>query len=105
MWGRVIKTSFSDVQFWASFTGNFEIVSGIILIIGFLTRIAVLPLIIIMFTAFVTTKLSILNDKGFWVFANEYRTDFAMTLLLFYLFYYGSGNYSIDKKIYDRSKK
>jgi len=44
-------------------------------------------------------------DKGFWVLAHEYRTDFAMTLLLIYLFIYGSGKWSIDLKIYKSLKK
>jgi uncharacterized membrane protein YphA (DoxX/SURF4 family) len=36
--------------------------------------------------------------------AHEYRTDFAMTLLLIYLFIYGAGKWSIDSKIYKLSK-
>jgi len=50
-------------------------------------------------TAFVTTKYPILIDKGFWAMAHEYRTDFAMTLLLIYLLIYGAGNWSVDSKI------
>jgi hypothetical protein len=52
-----------------------------------------------MVTAFVTTKWPILVDSGFWTMAHEYRTDFAMTLLLIYLLIYGSGSLSIDSKI------
>jgi len=52
-----------------------------------------------MITAFITTKWPILIEKGFWPMAHEYRTDFAMTLLLLYLLIYGSGNWSIDSKI------
>jgi len=44
-----------------------------------------------MTVAFVTTKYPILIDKGFWSFAHEYRTDFAMTVLLIVLLIY-SGN-------------
>jgi len=49
--------------------------------------------------AFVMTKIPTLAEKGFWVFAHEYRTDFSMTMLLFMILYFGSGNYSIDKHI------
>lgn len=35
--------------------------------------------------------------------AHEYRTDFAMTLLLIYLLVYGAGRCSIDSKIFNRS--
>jgi uncharacterized membrane protein YphA (DoxX/SURF4 family) len=103
--GRFQKIGFANPEFWASFTGCFEIICGTLLLIGFLTRLAAIPLLIIMITAFVTTKLPTLIDKGFWTFAHEYRTDFAMTMLLFFLIYYGSGKYSIDKKLYDKTGK
>jgi len=97
--GRFAKIGFSHPAFWAYFTGSFEIVCGILVLIGLITRLAVIPLIIIMIVAFITTKIPILTDKSFWSFAHEYRTDFAMTLLLIYLLVYGSGSHSIDKKI------
>ena len=97
--GRFAKIGFGNPSFWAYFTGTFEIICGILLLIGLLTRLAAIPLLIIMIVAFITTKYSILIDKGFWSFAHEYRTDFAMTLLLIYLIIYGGGNYSVDKKI------
>ena len=102
--GRFEKIGFSDPAFWAYFTGTFEILCSSLLLIGLLTRIAVLPLIIIMATAFVTTKWPILVDKGFWVMAHEYRTDFAMTLLLIYLIISGGGSWSVDSKIIKSAK-
>ena len=97
--GRFAKIGFSDPSFWAHFTGTFEIICGILILIGLLTRLAAIPLLIIMIVAFITTKYPILADKGFWAMAHEYRTDFAMTMLLIYLLIYGGGNHSIDKKI------
>lgn len=97
--GRFTKIGFSNPSFWAYFTGSFEIVCGILVLIGLLTRLSVIPLLTIMIVAFITTKIPVLADKGFWSFAHEYRTDFAMTLLLIYLLIYGGGNYSIDKKL------
>jgi uncharacterized membrane protein YphA (DoxX/SURF4 family) len=98
--GRFAKIGFSNPSFWAYFTGSFEIVCGILVVIGMLTRMAAIPLLIIMLVAFITTKVQLLTDKGFWSFAHEYRTDFAMTLLLIYLLIYGGGNKSIDKKLF-----
>ena len=46
----------------------------------------------------------ILIDKGFWAMAHEYRTDFAMTLLLVYLLIYGGGKGSADSKFINSSK-
>lgn len=99
--GRFIKIGFSHPVFWAYFTGSFEITCGILILIGLFTRLAAIPLIIIMLVAFITTKISILTNKGFWSFAHEYRTDFAMTLLLIYLLIYGGGSNSIDKRFTD----
>lgn len=97
--GRFIKIGFSNPSFWANFTGAFEIVCGILILIGLFTRLAAVPLLIVMIVAFITTKVPILADKGFWSFAHEYRTDFTMTMLLIYLLIYGGGNHSIDKRL------
>lgn len=94
--GRFEKIGFSNPEFWAAFTGIFEIVCGILVLFGFLTRMAAIPLLIIMITAFVKTKLPILEERGFWSFAHEYRTDFAMTLLSVYLIVFGAGKWSVD---------
>src|ERR1035437_500826 len=102
--GRFLTIGFSNPSFWAYFTGTFEIICGSLILLGLITRLASVPLIIIMITAFVTTKWPILISKGFWPWAHEYRTDFAMTLLLIYLLIYGSGNWSVDSKITSGSK-
>ncbi len=102
--GRFQKIGFSNPAFWAYFTGAFEIVCGILILIGLFTRLAAIPLLIIMIVAFITTKLPGLKDKGFWFMVHDYRTDFAMTLLLIYLLIYGAGENSIDYKIQRKSK-
>lgn len=97
--GRFEKIGFADPAFWAYFAGTFEIICGSLVLLGLFTRLAAIPLFIVMMTAFVTTKWPILMDKGFWTMAHEYRTDFAMTLLLIYLFIYGAGKWSVDSKL------
>ncbi len=97
--GRFLKIGFSDPDFWAYFTGTFEIFCGSLVLLGLFTRIAVIPLFIVMIVAFITTKWPLLIEKGFWPMAHEYRTDFAMTLLLIYLFLSGSGKWSVDSEI------
>lgn len=93
---RFEKLGIHPASFWAPFTGCFEIVCGLLIIIGFMTRLVVVPLLVIMGVAFVTTKWPELVEKGFWVLAHDGRTDFAMTLLLVFLFIYGSGRPSVD---------
>jgi putative oxidoreductase len=94
--GRFLKIGFSHPEFWAYFTASFEIICSTFILLGLLTRLVSIPLLIIMFTAFVTTKWPMLIDKGFWIMAHEYRTDFAMTLLLIYLILSGGGKWSVD---------
>jgi putative oxidoreductase len=103
--GRFMKIGFANPAFWAYFTGSFEIVCGILILFGLLTRLASVPLFIIMSVAFVTTKYTLLIEKGFWIFAHEYRTDFAMTMLLLLFLFFGGGSFSLDKKIMGSSKK
>jgi len=103
--GRFTKIGFSNPDFWAYFTGTFEIICGIMILIGFLSRFVSVPLIIIMITAFITTKIPILMAHGFWSFAHEYRTDFCMTMLLAFILYYGGGGFSVDKRVFIRKNQ
>lgn len=91
---------FDYATFFAYFVAVFEIVCGTLILFGLLTRIAAFPLLIIMLTAIVTTKIPILKDEGFWFMAHAARTDFAMTLLLIFLLIYGPGKYSMDNLFY-----
>ena len=72
---RFIKIGFSHPEFLAYFTGTFEIICGALVLFGLFTRIASIPLFIIMIIAFIAAKWPILTDKGFWSMAHEYRTD------------------------------
>ena len=94
--GRFAKLGINPPVFWANFTGSFEIVCSLLVIIGLFTRLAVIPLLIIMIVAFITTKWPEFLEKGFWPMAHDGRTDFAMTILLIFLLIYGSGNRSVD---------
>jgi len=44
--GRFAKIGFDNPSFWAYFTGTFEIVCGILILIGLLTRLAAIPLLL-----------------------------------------------------------
>ncbi len=92
------ELGFNAPLFWANFTGTFEILCGTLVLLGLLTRLASIPLLIIMITAFFTTKLPILTTRGFWSFSHAYHTDFALTVLLILLIIYGAGKWSADLK-------
>jgi len=99
--GRFLKIGFSHPEFWAYFTASFEILCGAFVLLGLFTRVVSIPLLIIMITAFITTKWPILIDKGIWPMMHEYRTDFAMTVFLIYLLISGGGRWSLDYKMYN----
>ena len=94
--GRFEKIGFANPEFLAAFVASFEIVCGVLILIGFSIRVAAIPLLTIMITAIITTKIPILMAKGFWSMAHEARTDFAMTMLIIFLLIYGAGKLSID---------
>ena len=95
--GRFEKIGFSNPEFLALFVASFEIFCGFLVLTGFVIRLTSIPLLIIMITAIISTKIPILLEKGFWSMAHESRTDFAMLLLIVYMIIYGAGNWSFDK--------
>ena len=97
--GRFTEIGFSHGFFWAYFTGATEILCGLLILFGLLTRLASIPLLIIMIAAFITTKIPLLGTQGFWTFLHEYNLDFSLTLLLILLVIHGGGKYSADLKI------
>jgi len=94
--GRFAKIGLPDPESLAPFVGTFEIVCGSLVLLGLLTRLAVIPLIVIMLVAIWTTKIPIFVDKGFWAMAHESRTDFAMLLSSVFLLIVGAGPWSLD---------
>jgi putative oxidoreductase len=91
---------------WPEFLGywvaSFEVLCGLAISLGFLTRLAVIPTIIIMLVAFATTKSQVFYDKGFWELMHGSRTDWAMLLCSIYLLIHGSGKWSLDKILFGK---
>jgi len=94
--GRFAKIGLPAPEFLASFVGAFEIACGILVLLGLFTRLAVIPLIIIMTVAIFSTKFPMLLESGFWKMAHESRTDFAMLLGAIFLLINGAGGFSLD---------
>lgn len=97
--GRFIKIGIPYAEVMAPLVGVFEIIFGTFILIGFVTRLAAIPQIIIMLTALTTTKLSILSEKGLLTFSHDARNDLLMLFGLIFLLIKGSGAISIDQKI------
>src|SRR5271165_6770936 len=63
--GRFVKIGIPVPQFFAPFVGVVEIVCGTLLIIGFITRLAAIPLLIDISVAIAMTKVPMLSRVGF----------------------------------------
>jgi uncharacterized membrane protein YphA (DoxX/SURF4 family) len=96
--GRFIKIGIPAPDLMAPFVGVVEIVCGLLLIAGLLTRLAAIPLIVDITVAIWTTKIPILMKQGFWAMAHEARTDWCMLLGSVFLMLAGAGAWSIDAK-------
>lgn len=97
--GRFAKIGLPYPGFLGPFVGTFEVVCGSLLILGLLTRLASIPLIMIISTAIVTTKVPMLATNGFWSMAHEARVDFAMLLGALFLLIVGAGRLSVDANL------
>jgi uncharacterized membrane protein YphA (DoxX/SURF4 family) len=98
---RFTRIGFPHPYFTAHFTGTFEIVCGFLVLIGLITRIAAIPLLIVICTAIATTKIPELSrpNQGFWFMVSDARTDFAMLMCLLFLLRAGAGLLSADASI------
>lgn len=107
--GRFEKMGFPEPEFFAWFVAGAEVLAGVLLLAGFLTRGAAIAMLINMSVAITVTKIPIalgesfgpfilrkLDTYGFWSMAHEMRTDFAMWLGSLFLIIKGGGRWSVD---------
>lgn len=110
--GRFQKIGIPAPDLFGPLVGTFEMVCGMLVLLGFLTRLAVLPLIAIMLVALVTTKVPILIGSEFLGFSlrplsrygllsmlHESRNDLCMLSGSLFLLLTGAGPLSIDARI------
>jgi putative oxidoreductase len=94
--GRFVRIGIPAPHIMGPFVGAVEIVCGLLLLVGLLTRLASLPLIIDISVAIASTKVPILLKSGFWPMEAEARTDYSMLLGSIYLLIVGAGAWSLD---------
>jgi uncharacterized membrane protein YphA (DoxX/SURF4 family) len=97
--GRFAKIGIPAPQLSAPFVGTVEIVAGMLLLLGLLTRLAAILLLVDICVAIATTKLPMLVAKGFWATAHEARTDWSMLFGLVFLLTAGAGVRSFDARL------
>lgn len=96
-WGRFAKIGLPHPHVLAPVVGVVEIVCGALVILGLWTRIAAIPLLIVIGTAIATTKIPILHHQGVWAMLHEARVDFSMALGLIFLLIVGAGSWALDR--------
>jgi uncharacterized membrane protein YphA (DoxX/SURF4 family) len=102
--GRFAEIGIPAPHFFAPFVGVVEIVCGLLVIVGFLTRLAAIPLVIDISVAIATTKIPMLAKDGFWATMHEARTDLCMLLGSLFLIAVGSGRLSLDTTVHSSNE-
>jgi putative oxidoreductase len=97
---RFTKIGFAHPYFTAHFVGAFGMICGVLALLGLFVRLAAIPLLIIICTAIVTTKIPELSrpGQGFWFMVSDARTEFSMLMSLLFLIIAGAGSWSVDSK-------
>lgn len=97
---RFTSIGFAQPSFTAHFVGTFEIARGVLVLVGLWTRAASVPLLIVITTAIVTTKIPELSrpGPGFWYMASDARTEFAMLGSLIFLILAGGAAWTIASR-------
>jgi len=109
--GRFVSTGIPAPGVMAPFVGGVEILFGLLVLAGFLTRLAAIPLLIDITVAILSTKIPIWLGHPYWRFAlpklkhygflsmlHEARTDLSMLLGLIFLLIVGGGTWSLDAR-------
>jgi putative oxidoreductase len=107
--GRFARIGIPYPELMGPFVGVTEILCGVLIVLGLFTRLAAIPLIVIMIVAIASTKIPILLGHDFWIFhvpnlprygfwsmLHESRADFVMLLGALYLLIEGAGAWSLD---------
>ncbi|HTY57110.1 MAG TPA: DoxX family protein [Candidatus Binataceae bacterium] len=106
--GRFTKLGIPFPYYSATFVGSLEIVGGLLLLFGLMTRAIAIPFIIEMIVAILTTKISLYLGTsplplppappqiGFWAVLHEIRSDWAQILTTSFLLLNGPGSWSLD---------
>ena len=106
--GRFTKLGFPAPHFTATADGWFEIVGGLLLLTGLLTRAVAVPFVIEMLVAMLSTKIPLYLGTsplplppvppqiGFWAVLHEIRSEYAQLLTCAYLLVAGPGCWSLD---------
>jgi uncharacterized membrane protein YphA (DoxX/SURF4 family) len=106
--GRFTKIGIPEPAPMAHFVAILEIVGGLLLASGFLTRLITIPFVIEMLVAILSTKVALYLGTsplplppappqiGIWAVLHESRSDYAQIMCVLFLLIAGPGPWSLD---------
>lgn len=112
--GRFTKLGLPMPEFTANFVGGLEIVGGVLLLAGLMTRFIAIPFVIEMIVAMLTTKIALYLGTsplplppsppkiGAWAVLHEIRSEYAQIMCVAFLFVAGPGPWSLDALLHRR---
>jgi len=115
--GRFTKLGMPFPHFTAGFAGTLEIVGGILLLSGLMTRLIAIPFIVEMIVAILSTKISLYLGTyplplpptppqiGIWAVLHEVRSEYAQLLTVAFLLINGPGKWSLDALLRKERKR
>ena len=115
--GRFTKLGLPFPHFTATFIGYLEIVGGLLLLTGLMTRLIAIPFVAEMIVAMLSTKISLYLGRsplplppsppqtGFWAVLHEIRSEYAQILTVLFLLINGPGRWSLDAVLLRRWRK
>jgi putative oxidoreductase len=114
--GRFTKLGIPSPHVTADFVACLEIVGGLLLLSGLMTRLIAVPFIIEMIVAILSTKISLFLGTsplplppsppqiGIWAVLHEIRSDYAQLLTTAFLMINGPGKWSLDAMLYKKEE-
>jgi uncharacterized membrane protein YphA (DoxX/SURF4 family) len=111
--GRFEKAGIPAGAFFANLDGTFEILCGVLILVGLMTRLAAVPMIVDMVGALTITKVPLLwgaaplypKEGGIWDFFHEGRLEIAMLCGSVFLLVVGAGTFSLDSRMNARPRR
>jgi putative oxidoreductase len=119
LWEGMLKFVYLNqgVGRFTNFVAGLEIIGGLLLLSGLMTRLIAIPFIVEMIVAMLSTKISLYlgtsplplppspPQLGIWAVLHEIRSEYAQLLTTAFLLINGPGKWSLDALLLTKEKQ